>query len=72
MLTGQTMKGSLVNKLLRAGHCPLGALFVQPLVMKNTCDNNGIVDSLKYLVLYDNLIKPWSNEHVLTTHLTKA
>ena len=34
--------------------------------------NDGVVDSLRYLISQENFIKPYSNEHILGVLLTKA
>ena len=34
--------------------------------------NDGVVDSLRYLISHENFIKPYSNEHILGVLLTKA
>ena len=34
--------------------------------------NDGVVDSLRYLISRENFIKPYSNEHILGVLLTKA
>ena len=33
---------------------------------------NGIVDSLRYLIHSENYVKPWSVEHLMVRLLTKA
>jgi hypothetical protein len=71
LLTGLTVKGTLINKLVTAGLCPLKVIFECP-ALKSFSEPNEVVDSLKYLVLHNIFIKPLSEEYVLATLLTKA
>ena len=34
--------------------------------------DNGIVDTLRYLLCHDNFLKPYSDEYIIVSLLTKA
>ena len=76
ILYGSVIPGSLLGRLVSFGVSPLKSLFgfsqrVQ-VVDGATPHENGVVDSLRYLVMHENFIKPYSDEHVLARLLTKA
>ena len=47
-------------------------LFNKPVARKMCHPQDGVVDSLSYLVMQENFIKPYSEEHVLATLLLRA
>ena len=71
ILSGKTIRGTLLDRVVAAGHNPLDVIFNKP-KYNNRSEPDGVVDSLKYLLNHDNYIKPWSDEHILATLLTKA
>ena len=67
--------GTLLHRIVALNISPIACLFTK----KRWSDKempyqieNGITDSLKYLVMHDHFIKPYGDEHVLATLLTKA
>ena len=34
--------------------------------------HDGVVESLRFLILHENFIKPYSSEHIIASLLTKA
>ena len=76
LLRGYTVKGTLLNRVIKAGSDPLKIIFEkQPFSCANRDINiqeDGVTDSLKFLLLHNDYNKPWSEEHILATLLTKA
>ncbi len=72
ILRGTTYPGTMINNLVSIGISPLDAAFYKHINSSHlpTCD--GIVDSLKHLIMHEHFIKPWSESHVLTVMLTKS
>ena len=66
------IKGTLIDRLVKAGHDPLHLAFYKPAQYMKEQTEDGVVDSLKYLIFHENYIKPWSDEHFIATLLTKA
>ena len=73
---GTLIKGSLLERVVTARQEPLHLIFNQ---QKFTCSNidseeqnDGMIDSLRYLVHHVEYNKPWSEEDILATLLTKA
>jgi hypothetical protein len=65
------VKGTILDRLIKTGYKPLKLAFEkQEMVIKPM--ENGLIDSLKYLLFHENYSKPWSSEHMLVTLLTKA
>ena len=71
ILSGKTIRGTLLDRVVTAGHNPLDVVFNKP-KQENRFEPDGVVDSLKYLLNHDNYTKPGSDEHILATLLTKA
>ena len=70
------IKGSLLEKVVSAGYNPLQVIFNQQTITCTDCDfneqNDGMTDSLRFLLHHNEYNKPWSEEHILATLLTKA
>ena len=65
--------GTLIEKLINDGFNPMDVAFNKMTLPPVPGDNeDGVVDSLKYLVTHENFMKPWSNEHIIACLLTKA
>ena len=73
---GTTTKGSLLERVLKAGGNPLDIIFNNQSLKRTGCDsmygNDGVTDSLTFLLNHEDYNKPWSEEHILATLLTKA
>ena len=74
LLTGKRTKGTLVDRVVATGHSPVSILFNGPSDYKfshNSLDN-GVVDSLRYLIHHENFLKPWRSDYILAGFLTRA
>ena len=73
---GSIIKGTLLERVLKSGEKPLEIVFSNEPFNRSECDSNieddGLTDSLRYLLYHQDYNKPWSHEHVLATLLTKA
>ena len=73
---GKSCKGTLLERILKLGANPIEVIFNK---CPFTCSesnireqDDGVTDSLRYLLHHDNYNKPWSEQHILATLLTKA
>ena len=66
--------GTLLSRVISAGYSPTKSIFDKEYYPSPADDTtpDGVVDSLRYLIRHENFIKPYSEEHVLATLLTKA
>jgi len=68
---GLLIPGTLVDRCVSHGLSPIRSAFCdykKPLVTQGC----GVVDSLRTVILHENFIKPYSDEHVLASLLTRA
>ena len=72
ILTGRAEKGTLLDRVIKAGYNPINLIFNKPKFKQNYTNEDGLVDSLKQLLHHENYQKPWSQEHLLANLLTKA
>ena len=71
MLNGAVIKNTLLEKLLSYDLNPLECLFNYKKVKYDfTC--NGVTESLRFLSLHDNYVKPWTSEFLLVKLLTQS
>lgn len=70
--SGSCVSGTLLFHLVNCGISPIKVFCDKPIRPNLTVKADGVVDSLRYLLLHENYIKPWSHEYVLTRFLTKA
>ena len=67
---GLLYPGTLVHRIVSFGLSPIDCIFnKQYLPPKPPC---GIVDSLQMLLMHNHFLKPYSDEHVLSSLLTRA
>ena len=64
--------GTMLDRIVKLGYSPVSTAFNSPLVKHDTCDNDGLVNSLRNMIYSENFIKPWCDEHVFVKLLTKA
>ena len=66
--------GTLIHRVVEAGFSPIKCLSIKQQVTAHRANNThgGIVDSLRHLVYHENFVKPYSEEHIVTTLLVKA
>ena len=66
----------MLDRVIKAGCDPLKNIFEkQPFACANyefDRQEDGMIDSLKFLLHHNDYNKPWSEEHILATLLTKA
>ena len=76
LIKGTSTKGTLLEKVLKFGGKPLEIIFNNQTFKCTECDSlyekDGMTDSLTYLLNHEQYNKPWSEEHILATLLTKA
>ena len=72
ILTGKAEKGTLLDRVIKAGYSPLNLIMNKPKFKQNPADEDGIVESLRHLLHHENYQQPWSLEHLLANLLTKA
>jgi hypothetical protein len=71
IMHGILIPGTIIERLVRMGVSPSSLL-------SYTCSSHtyvpadGLVDSLRIILLSDNYIKPWSNEYMLVKLLTRS
>ena len=68
---GQLIPGTLVHRAVMYGISPTQCAFTHFKKPGFTKDC-GVIDSIRALVMHTNFIKPYSEQHVLTTLLTKS
>ena len=64
-----------MERVVRLGVSPTGCAFGNPgacLAGRRPNQESGIIDSLRFMILHSNFIKPYSEEHVLATLLIRA
>ena len=66
------LPGTIVDRLVNMGADPLPIINVSSLGPTNLRSTDGVVDSLRSLLLNDNYIKPWSTEYFLVKLLTRS
>ena len=76
ILNGTIIKGTLLDRIVGAGADPLDLITAKSPSTSPVCDTtgeeDGLVESLRFLLLHDDYSKPRSEEHILATMLTKA
>ena len=72
VLTGKAEIGTLLDRVIKAGHNPLNLIINKPTFSRHTTNEDGLVDSLRQLLYHENYQKPGSQEHILATLLTKS
>ena len=71
IISGECPKNSLISKLVAMGSSPTQCAFNRPCKYDEP-EQDGLVESIRYLVYNDNYIKIDSNEHSLVMLLCKA
>jgi len=71
MVHRKPVPNTLIHKLCQFNISPVKAAFSK-IVSDIHYTENGIIDSLRYLLFQDNFIKPWASEHVIVDLLTRA
>jgi hypothetical protein len=71
LLTGTCVNGTLLSSLINSGLNPINIIITKPVCNYNLY-SDGVVDSLRYLLYHENFVKPWSDQFILATMLTKS
>ena len=69
---GVVVSGTLLDRVIKAGGSPVDLIFNKPCNNSQRLPQDGEVDNIVYLVMQENFIKPYSEEHVLATLLLRA
>ena len=72
ILTGECSKGTMISQIVSMGVSPVDVIFGLRNTPITTYEDDGVVDSLRYLIHHDNFMKPWENEYILASMLTRA
>ena len=85
IVTGSSVKGTLVDRIMRMGLSPTGLIASGPATGNPTCDPRvagqaaesrladcGLVDSLRYVLLHEDYNKPHGTMHHIAKLLTKV
>ena len=67
---GSLVPGTIVDRLVSYGLSPTRCAFLK--YRYNNIVQCGITDSLRLLLMHGNVVKPYSEEHILATLLTKS
>ena len=72
ILTGKTTKNTLLGRIVESGQSPVNLILSPPKHSPPKSSQDGIVDSLRHLIIHDNYVKPYGNDHYLASLLLKA
>ena len=73
ILYGTTAPGTLLDRVVSMGESPTKRAFnYQHISETSVTNNHGLVASIRHLLFTDNVIKPYSHEHLLVHLLTTA
>ena len=73
VLYNHSVPGTLIDRIIKMKLSPVKCLFGR--VIPNVIDeahHGGVVESLRFLILHENFIKPYSSEYIIASLLTKA
>ena len=70
--SGELIRGTLVDRLVSFGFSPTRCAFSKIRNVRNCDSDSGMIDSIRGLLMHENFIKPYSEEHVLATLLTRS
>lgn len=68
---GTVIPGTLVSRIINYGLSPVLCCFNR-LKVCNDLAQSGTVDSLKHLLMHENFIKPYSEEHIISALLLRS
>ena len=69
---GLLIPGSIIDRVVKSGVSPMQLMYNKPEHINLIGKSDGVVDSLRNLLLHDHSIKPWSNEYLLVKLITKS
>ena len=70
--SGSLIPGSLVDRVVKMGVSPSSIMVSKPKSSHDRNDSDGVVDSLRNLLLNENYIKPWCSEYLMVKLLTRS
>ena len=70
--SGSLIPGSLVDRVVKMGVSPSSIMVSKPKSSHDRSDSDGVVDSLRNLLLNENYIKPWCSEYLMVKLLTRS
>ena len=71
IMHGTLIPGTIIDRIVGMGVSP-SSLLSDKCSSHNYLPADGLVDSLRVMLLSDNYIKPWSNEYMLVKLLTRS
>ena len=71
-ISGQYLKKTIIGRLIDMGVSPLHGAINKSSQPRIQVSEDGYVDSLRYLLIHENFVKPWSTEYMLTKLLVKS
>ena len=72
IVNDDVIPGSIIDRVIKTGCSPVRAAFVKQYNNEAAPLGDGMVDSLRFLTLHENFIKPWTAEHIIAKMLTRA
>ena len=69
--SGQCIPGTIIHRIVEYGESPVHCLFKKMRVVP-VYKEDGIVDTMKYILCHNNFIKPYSVEKDILRLLTRA
>jgi hypothetical protein len=75
MIAGQYVRNTLVGRIIDMGISPIQAAsnnFSINSSLSEAVNTDGLVDSLRFVLISEHFIKPYSDDHILASLLTKA
>ena len=72
IVNNDVIPSSIIDRVIKTGCSPVRAAFVKQYNNEAVPLGDGMVDSLRFLTLHANFIKPWTAEHIIAKMLTRA
>ena len=70
---GHRDQHNIIGRIIDYGFSPTKVAFSNCRFTSSVMhQDDGVVDTLRYLILHENFIKPWADEHLLTVLLTRC
>ena len=70
---GHRNQDTIIGRIVDFGYSPTQVAFRDCWrVPSEIKEEDGVVDTLRYLIYHDNFVKPWAEEHVLAVLLTRC
>lgn len=72
IMHGKLIPGTIVDRIVSYGMSPTQLLLNNTQYTVTSVTSDGVADSLRYLIMNENFLKPYSDEHVIASLLVKA